>query len=265
MTPIEALHTVARRYCIECLEFCRQHYKAAAPEAASENDPATSCSYPVANAILQEVERIPPADFATAAEALAWIQIAGEAAQSVFTGHNSPEKAAANAAERARFAGFIGGYAAAQQGPPEPLPYRRTIGAAESRTLWVALSQRWEMSDHYWYPLTGPEPAHSIVFAADSFDEHFGTDRLRALLIAAGIRRVYQLSEGAEYDAEYEMDAVLMEPYYTGLERHYTDHTFDWHIYASHENSLTIAGEALIAALKAAWPDWERYLWQGIV
>ncbi len=35
----------------------------------------------------------------------------------------------------------------------------------------------------------------------------------------------------------------------------------DWLMYASHEGSLTIAGDWLIEEVRAAWPEWEQHLY----
>jgi hypothetical protein len=37
----------------------------------------------------------------------------------------------------------------------------------------------------------------------------------------------------------------------------------DWLIYASHESSITVAGDWLLEAVKAEWPEWEQHLYTG--
>lgn len=46
-----------------------------------------------------------------------------------------------------------------------------------------------------------------------------------------------------------EIELPELRPSYTGAEGFWTDRTFDWLVYASHESSVTIAGKRLLPAL----------------
>jgi len=262
---IEALHTAARRYCIEQAKFWYERY------ASSRVDPDTEAArvlfprYLVLQEILVEVERLPPHTFGSLDEAQEWLLLAGEAAQGRSTSGKPMAQGAAGAAireERQRFGAFVHRFVAAEQWDVEPLPYRRTLSDAESCALWDRLKARWGVTGA-WYPITGePPPPNSITFRADAFDDTFGTERLQRLLLELGVKRAFALSEGAGSEPEQEIDIALLDPRYTGLEGYWSAPGLDWLIYASHENSLTVAGAELIAALKAAWPEWHRHLYK---
>ena len=69
----------------------------------------------------------------------------------------------------------------------------------------------------------------------------------------------WELREGHELG--YEMDTELLDLCYDGTEGYWTSESMDWLIYASHESSLTVAGEWLVAAIKARWPRWKEHLY----
>lgn len=74
--------------------------------------------------------------------------------------------------------------------------------------------------------------------------------------------RVWELRE-LETDTNKEIDLALLEPVYTGAEGYWTDASLDWLVYASHESSVTVAGERLLPELRRRWPDWRRHLYDS--
>jgi hypothetical protein len=60
-------------------------------------------------------------------------------------------------------------------------------------------------------------------------------------------------------DTNKEIELEQLEPLYTGAEGYWTDGTFEWLVYASHEGSVTVAGERLLPALQRRWPDWSKH------
>ena len=61
--------------------------------------------------------------------------------------------------------------------------------------------------------------------------------------------------------ADCELDLELFEPVYTGAEGSWTDSSFDWLVYASHESSVTVAGARLLPAFQQAFPEWREWIY----
>jgi hypothetical protein len=64
-------------------------------------------------------------------------------------------------------------------------------------------------------------------------------------------------------DTDREIDLALLEPVYTGAEGYWTDASLNWLVYASHESSVTVAGQRLLPLFQQRWPDWPRHLYVG--
>jgi hypothetical protein len=140
----------------------------------------------------------------------------------------------------------------------------RLVPRDESQQLWQQIQNRWGANRRYWfwYPMVSTKiPQAVIAFEADWFHSEIPLHVIRHILKLHGVKRIYELRETSGY--EYEMDLELFEPYYNGDEGFWTSEPVDWLIYASHERSLTVAGEWLVSAIKAAWPHWEHHLWRG--
>jgi hypothetical protein len=98
-----------------------------------------------------------------------------------------------------------------------------------------------------------------LAFQAPHFNHALvAGGRLHAILAAHKVERVFELREGG---GAYEIRLADLDPVYTGDEGFWCSEAMDWVRYASHENSLTVGGEWLIAAVKSAWPEWERHVW----
>ncbi len=62
---------------------------------------------------------------------------------------------------------------------------------------------------------------------------------------------------------EYEIELAHFEAAYDGREGYWTSGEMDWLIYASHESSITVAGEWLLEAVKSVWPEWREHVYTG--
>lgn len=175
-----ALHTAARRYCLERHAYWSVRYAEIARRGADrERDghgytPEALDTFPryhVLNAIRVELERIDPAGLGDFGAAKAGALRAGEMADDGFT--RTPTGAIerrATAEERAAFCGYVAGLSAADLGGVEPLPYRRVLAAAEAGAVWARLREHWRMTEGFWYPQTGGPPG-VVAFDAAAFDE----------------------------------------------------------------------------------------------
>ncbi len=273
MTPAQDLHTAARHYCMDRSSMWRSYYNEERDQRESDGlyppgaysylaeDYEVFPRYNVLAAILVEVERITPDDVRTADQMRSLLVSAGRTAESPFTQEpdNEIEKRVI-AEERELFCGYISRISEDELRSVEPLPYRRVLSSEESQRLGSQLNQRWGVDrEDYWHPLISEElPPSVVAFDAHSVQEQVPLAALHDILDRRGIRRLWELHE---YGAEYEIDLELFAPVYTGSEGYWTAGEMDWLMYASHEGSLTIAGDWLIEEVRAAWPEWEQHLY----
>ena len=61
-----------------------------------------------------------------------------------------------------------------------PLPFRRVLTTAESKSLWNQLRMTWDIGEGYWYPLReGPAPPNILAFHVEYFEAISGSVLLR--------------------------------------------------------------------------------------
>jgi hypothetical protein len=269
MTPIEALHTATRRYCVERSALWHERYAQSGVDASSDEARRLYPRYHVLEAILTAVEATVPEDFGSLEEAQKALILAGQTAQNwatrlpVYRGGVTHE---AMDEERVLFCKHLFEFATLAATPGwsdhvKPIPYRRALGLRESAVLWERVSERWQIHDHYWYPLAGDAHTLFAVLAvwADDFDTQVSLVAFRSLFSERGVRRVWNFHELAPDEPDCEIDLALMEPSYGPSEQFWTSVEMDWLVYASHEGTLTFAGEWLVSALNALWPAWSAH------
>jgi hypothetical protein len=280
MSVVEALHASARRYCTDRAAMWSTRYADLQAHEAKERrrrgipEPttytyssealATFPRYNVLDAIQAAVEAFTPADFASLAEARELLAAAGESAESVMTRPPQGEiERQAMDEERTLFLEYVRGLSEDELAHIDPLPFRRTLTAEESRRLWSELEARWGV-EGYWYPLDRPDsaqpPQDAVALGADPFFDVEVQARLRDVLAGLGVSRMWELRE-LDTDADGEIDLELFEPVYTGAEGFWTDGSLDWLIYASHERSVTVAGARLLPAFQQAVPQWREWIY----
>lgn len=261
-----AVHTAARRYCLQRHAFWAERYADLIQERRDRDGPGYSAEaldtfprYNVLNAIRVEVERIDLAELADPGAVRRRVVRAGEEGEDDSTRKaNGETDRMAWADERAKFVAFVRGLSAADLAAVEPLPFRRVLNADESHVIWGRLRERWRISDHYWYPLAECERSDVAAFDSDVFETAVPAGRLWAILADRGVARVWELRE---YGPEYESDLVLFGPRYDGAEGYWSSGDLEWIVYASHEGTVTVGGW-LLGVVQAGWPAWHSGLWR---
>ncbi len=255
----DAMHTAARQY---CLDRPRLLHERGPGETAGAGCAGLDLSarYDVLYAILTDIEGLTPDDAASPEEMRQLLIVAGQTAWGFFMPHQlKATEAQAMDEERALFCDYVSGLSPEDLRRVRPLPYHRILSRTEHGRLWAQLQDRWGTIHGYWYPLTGePPPPDVVAIQADWFYHAVPLDTLRAILRDHGIAHVCELRE---FGPEYEMDVALLEPEYTGAEGYWTSPGMGWLVYASHEISLTLASDWLIAAIKGVWPQWAEHLY----
>ncbi len=260
-----ALHTAARRYCLERIERGDAWYrrvkdlKDLPPEGRHDIDLRNVHVY-----ILPEIERVVAADFVTTTELHAFLMTCARTAPiSEPTAGSTPEDDRIIGDERDRLCAYLASLSPQDLQKIEPLPYRRILQDREAERLWQRLGCRWGVPRHgFWYPLQdgGGVPHNTVAFNDEWFVKGVPPLLLRQILARRGIKRIWQLSmEGRQY----EMDLTLLFSSYRQTEAYWTADKMDWVLYQSHEYSLTVAGPKLLNAVKKAWPEWDKHLYTG--
>ena len=116
-----------------------------------------------------------------------------------------------------------------------------------------------------WFPFDRRDepPPHAEVFDTNLCDVELPR-QLREALASLGVSRLWQLAKH-EDQRDFELDLALLDFFPFDLdvvvdELYWTDASFAWLIYASHEDTFTIAGAELLRALQAAWPAWRDFV-----
>lgn len=278
MEVVEALHTAARRYAADRAVMWERRYadlrideqrtrrRDGVPEPMTYTySPEALAMFPryhVLHAIETAVEEFTPTDFASLQEARELLAAAGASAENIFTRSPTGEiEQRAMHEERELFRRYLQELTNDELARVEPLPFRRTLTTEESTSLRAELERRWGVTGN-WYPLDRPPdaepPPHTEAFNSDPFFDAELQQHLRDALGELGISRLLELRE-LDTDTNKEFELAQLTPLYTGAEGFWTDKTFDWLVYASHEGSVTIAGTPLLQALQRRWPDWSQH------
>jgi hypothetical protein len=276
MDKLTALHTAARSHCQEESSKWTRRYstlmaagKVQVPRQGSISWDYTEEAYQVfpryriAEAIQVEVERIIPLETKSVENLHALLLKAAQTAQDKLSADlKNPFAQAALAQQADEYRKFLRGLTEADLDGVQPLPYRRVLSAQESERIWAGFKDRWDIGGNYWFPLRkGNPPSDVMPFHKEFFHEMKGLELLHEALTARGITRVFQLHE---FGPDYEIELPIFEPRYAaGEEQYSTSELLDWLVYASHESSVTIAGDWLAAFFREEWPDWKERTYQG--
>src|SRR6476620_379294 len=257
-------HNSIRRYCMERRSIWAGKYSAIQAggrdrvgRVYTDEALATFPRYTILDAILEEIERYRPSEFACLEDAKEFYKIV---VRDTNSDRGPSEGLAKNAIdeERALLENFIERQDIDELSDVRPLFYRRRLSDTEDAVIRAELKERWHVDD-YWFPLNEFRPKNVEAFQDTNFESEVGSDKIATILASRGVERVWVVQETG---TTYELDATEIEPYYRygGVECFWCDDSYDWIIYVSHEGSVTVGGW-LLAEVKASWPNWSARLW----
>jgi hypothetical protein len=126
----------------------------------------------------------------------------------------------------------------------------------------LELNTRWGCDLPFgWVPITGPaaNSEELEIYDSDAFNERFDNDGISQLLEETfGIAATYEIVEAGTVTC-IELGKCVFG--YNGLEHMYTDASFQFLLYFSHENSVTAGSKRLIKAIHQAWPAYKSHFW----
>lgn len=264
MNLAQALHTAARRYCMEKYNYWTAEYSKIVFSGRDRNGydytPRALRTFPrynVLNAILIELERTDPKELADLNDTRDWIVLAGTNANTDFT--REPFSAiAADAMENERdsFCHFISSVSEDYLKSIEPLPYRRCLSDSESEAVRSRLYKRWHINGYEWFPLAQCSLSDIMAFEHEGFQQFCSSFSLTDLLSSFGVSRVWELQSSRCYP-DYEQDVCLFK---LQSEGYWSSDDLDWIVYQSYENSITVGGW-LLTEISDQWPEWKKHIW----
>ncbi|NEO88347.1 MAG: hypothetical protein F6J87_29445 [Spirulina sp. SIO3F2] len=265
---IENLHTVARRYCLEQHEYWVEKYSRInqlhkRTYTYSKKELNIFPRYNVLKAILDGVEEFIPKDFDSLKEEKEILAEMASTANSIFT--EPPNEQISDQAmleEREKFIQFIENFPEDDLFRVKPLFYRRVLSQEERTYHQQQLKNIWGVEKEYYYPLELVDiDKPLLVFQDEYFEAEFGFKSLQKILNSHQVHKVWGL---IELDPDYEIELGIFEPFYgRGGEGYWFSEGYEWLIYVSHENSLTLGGQWLINEIKTAWTNWKQRIWSS--
>jgi hypothetical protein len=132
----------------------------------------------------------------------------------------------------------------------------------ESGVLWVRVAAAWDIRPGFYYPLDDASSRRDLLALETSlFRTAGGVDKVRSALDVRGVRGCFEFGE---FDIPTKRVSVRdWSVASDGREHFWTAEPFDWLLYLSHEESLTLGGSWLIEVFKRSEPAWRDLLWKS--
>lgn len=283
---VNALHSAARRYCMERLDALAAVHRHMEGERGPEQWSAWHAALAL-RGILLDIERISPREVASIAALRTLLVDRCSYAQwpEGDARHQADEEREPAAAERARFRKYINALTAEDAERVPRAPLRRTLDAKQRRALLRRVTRAWPAGGDHWHPLSAVLACSDVLALQSAW---VGTEELplgpmrRALAGLAAGHRIWQLHEGMPrwtddtreyvrlkgvehigraFPAGFELDPALWWTPTAGTETLWASSRLDWLLYAHHEATLYVAGRELAVRTKEAWPNWHRHVW----
>lgn len=267
MTPALALHTAARRYCLDQFAYWWSIYseileagrgRASDGYNYSEESLRVFPRYNLMRAVRIDVERLDPDSLNDVDQTRELLNLCGQTADDAFTRKPICDiDAESMSDERRQFSRFLAGLTEADLRSVEPLPYRRVLSTSESTNIWSSVRSHWDIRGQYWYPLEPCSQKNVVAFEETRFWDAISEESLAECLQARSIHRLWELRES---EINYELDTECFSAKYNGDETYWTTKDFTWIIYVSHEGTITLGGW-LLTEIQQRWPAWEQSAW----
>ena len=131
----------------------------------------------------------------------------------------------------------------------------------EAAAIWLRIAAAWDIRPGFYYPLDDASSRRDLLALETSlFHAADGVNHVRHALSAHGVRECLDF---CEFNLPTRRIALRdWNATYDGREHIWTSEPFDWLLYLSHEESITLGGAWLIEAFKRSEPTWRDLLWK---
>jgi hypothetical protein len=248
MNESEQIITLARHYCIDNHKYWAVKYQnertgSDFPYTYSDTDYDIFPRYNALDAILKGIEIIVGSVFSNVEECKSKLKEIANSSNTIFTkGQTNNIEANAIEDERRKFVHFIDNLNLWDGRLIEPLPYRRRLLEVEATDIRNSLHDNWNFDGTYWEPLNNCSTKPFIFFNKENLDIEDFIKIKTAILTHTN--RIYEITEQG-YD--YEIDNIEFDA--DCYETVFTDRSFDWIVYGSHEGTLAFGGDWLLTEL----------------
>jgi hypothetical protein len=253
MTHIEALITIARRYCMDNHFYWYNKYikeRTGNDFPYTDNDYNLFPRYNVLGAILQGVESLVGQAFPSIHACKLALKHIGFSSQNASTkGKHNIISDNAMEDERNKFTRFIDRVTTHNLDTTEPLPYRRKIKQEEAAYIRQQLFETWNYDGDYWEPLFRKSPKPTIFLMHNKLTE-IDIKEITKCISARASKNIFEISED-QIDYEITVDSFDPELYETIS----CDNSFEWVIYGSHEGTIAFGGTWLIEVVQQLFAD----------
>ena len=272
MTDTEKLITAARHYCLDNFQFWADKY---ANEGSGNNSPYSNNDYNIfprynaLTAIRQGVEIIVGQSFSSFENCKEELKFIGANSHDISTidgnkelkflgesgrysstsGRLNPIEKKAIMDERDKFINYIDTLTFDKLSDVEPLPYRRRLKDQELLEVRKRLLETWNYDGDYWEPLDSKSPKETI-FLMEEHITKLDYENIIQLVFDKGEKKIFEVTED-RIDYEIEIDSFDPNCY----ETIFTDKTFEWVIYGSHESTIAFGGAWLTEFIKQLFAD----------
>lgn len=264
MTNTEALITAARRYCKDNHSYWADKYSKErtgddVPYTYTDNDYNMFPRYNVLSAILDSVETLVEHNYHNIKTCKNDLNDLALNANNIFTtGEYNNIALNAMQEERNKFIAFIEKIANEDLTLIEQLPYRRRLNKEGSDEVRQALLEKWNFEGNHWEPLEELSPKPTIFLMKDNITDS-DYEQIIHKIKEHSDTKLFEITEDGS-DAEIEFSLFHPDCY----ETIYSDKSFDWIVYGSHESTVAFGGVWLLDFIQNLYADRQDKLnkWQ---
>jgi hypothetical protein len=244
MLKVEKLRAVAIRYCMDNYIYWFDKYK-------NQNAPNGHSLFPrylVLEAILQKLQMNIDLPASTVEECLSELISIGNNAQSDSINNIKSEIGIeAINDERKKFIEYISNVQEDQLNKVLPLPYDRKLNVDESMTIREKFKHIWAFGGGYWNPLTDDYKGETLFLMVCDMKKE-DKEKIVHFLTIGSEKRFFTIDDMGN---DFETEIIEFE----SVEVAYTNKSFEWILYFSHEGTVTFGGTNLINYIKTLFSN----------
>ena len=132
------------------------------------------------------------------------------------------------------------------------------LSLTQSKEYRAHLRELWNWDGGYWHPLKTQIFPNLIALDQTKLEALLSEELFRSILEDAASGALLLFHEHLE---DIETTLLEMPQLYGWSEAFLTPPSFEWVVYWSHEDTITLGGQSIVSAFKGSVPQWESALW----